>query len=716
MKQVIQSRKTGKLALKDVPAPKVRSGHLLVQNRASLISAGTERMVVDFAKKNLAAKAQARPDLVKKALEKAKKEGLWNTWKAVMARLDEPLPLGYSAAGQVIAVGAGLEGSYQTGDRVAMAGAGIANHAELNVVPENLVAKIPDGVSDEEACYGTVGAIALHATRNLKVGLGDVVAIIGCGLVGQLAARFLTLAGARVVALDYADDRLELAMQLGAELAIKPSDDPGASIRGISGNRGADAVLISAATSSSEPFEVAADIARDRAQVVMVGLTGTTFPYQTFMQKELTLTVSRSYGPGRYDPDFEQRGVKYPEGWVRWTETENLSETLRLMQPDNAARLDVSAFTSHTFDLNDADNAYALVTAGKERHLGVVLSYSESTPDQTATRKITERPTPKSGSAVLGMAGAGNFARAVLIPALKSSNNARLKTLSTQRGANAEHGANSYGFELATTDNQIIWDDPEINAVIIATRHDSHAAMTAAGLRAGKSVFVEKPLALDFEQLNDVIDALNGNDGFIQVGFNRRFAPQIAELMSHFANATGPRMVTLRVNGGAIDGTHWTQSADEGGGRILGEMCHFIDLARHIVDAKISSVQADAATSENGTGDDVVATLKFTDGSLATIIYTGKGDTSLPKERIEVFCGGRAAVLDDFTRLSLSALGSTKTTSASQDKGHKQQITAFIAAVTDGAAPPIEQDQLIETSAATIAVVESLRTGERIKV
>lgn len=716
MKQVIQSRKTGKLALKDVPAPKVRSGHLLVQNRASLISAGTERMVVDFAKKNLAAKAQARPDLVKKALEKAKKEGLWNTWKAVMARLDEPLPLGYSAAGQVIAVGAGLEGSYQTGDRVAMAGAGIANHAELNVVPENLVAKIPDGVSDEEACYGTVGAIALHATRNLKVGLGDVVAIIGCGLVGQLAARFLTLAGARVVALDYADDRLELAMQLGAELAIKPSDDPGASIRGISGNRGADAVLISAATSSSEPFEVAADIARDRAQVVMVGLTGTTFPYQTFMQKELTLTVSRSYGPGRYDPDFEQRGVKYPEGWVRWTETENLSETLRLMQPDNAARLDVSAFTSHTFDLNDADNAYALVTAGKERHLGVVLSYSESTPDQTATRKVTERPTPKSGSVVLGMAGAGNFARAVLIPALKSSNNARLKTLSTQRGANAEHGANSYGFELATTDNQIIWDDPEINAVIIATRHDSHAAMTAAGLRAGKSVFVEKPLALDFEQLNDVIDALNGNDGFIQVGFNRRFAPQIAELMSHFANATGPRMVTLRVNGGAIDGTHWTQSADEGGGRILGEMCHFIDLARHIVDAKISSVQADAATSENGTGDDVVATLKFTDGSLATIIYTGKGDTSLPKERIEVFCGGRAAVLDDFTRLSLSALGSTKTTSASQDKGHKQQITAFIAAVTDGAAPPIEQDQLIETSAATIAVVESLRTGERIKV
>ncbi len=716
MKQVIQSRKTGKLALKDVPAPKVKSGHLLVQTRASLISAGTERMVVDFAKKNLAAKAQARPDLVKKALEKAKKEGLWNTWKAVMARLDEPLPLGYSAAGKVIAVGAGLEGSYQPGDRVAMAGAGIANHAELNVVPENLVAKVPDGVSDDEACYGTVGAIALHAARNLKVGLGDVVAIIGCGLVGQLAARFLTLAGARIVALDYADDRLALATSLGAELAIKPSDDPGASIRGITGNRGADAVLISAATSSSEPFEVAADIARDRAQVVMVGLTGTTFPYQTFMQKELTLTVSRSYGPGRYDPDFEQRGVKYPEGWVRWTETENLSETLRLMREGSGPRLDVSAFTTHTFDLNNADEAYALVTEGAERHLGVVLSYADTEPDETSTRQISKRSGSKANAVVLGMAGAGNFARAVLIPALKASNKVQFKTLSTQRGANAEHGANSFEFETATTDNQVIWDDPDINAVVIATRHDSHASMTAAGLRAGKFVFVEKPLALDFDQLNDVIDALNSNDGFVQVGFNRRFAPQIAELMAHFSSATGPRMVTLRVNGGAIDGAHWTQSSDEGGGRILGEMCHFVDLARHLVGSPISSVQADAVTSENGTGDDVVATLKFADSSLASIIYTGKGDTSLPKERIEVFCGGRAAVLDDFTKLSLAALGSTKTTSASQDKGHKQQIEAFVAAVTEGAAPPIAQDELIETSAATIAVVESLRTGERIKV
>lgn len=716
MKQVIQSRKTGKLALKDVPAPRVKPGHLLVQTRASLISAGTERMVVDFAKKNLAAKAQARPDLVKKALEKARKEGLWNTWKAVMARLDEPLPLGYSAAGTVIAVGAGLEGSYQVGDRVAMAGAGIANHAELNAVPENLVAKIPDTVSDEDACYGTVGAIALHAARNLKTGLGDVVAIIGCGLVGQLAARFLTLAGARVVALDYADDRLELATQLGAELALKPNDDPATAIRGISGNRGADAVLISAATSSSEPFEVAADIARDRAQIVMVGLTGTTFPYQTFMQKELTLTVSRSYGPGRYDPDYEQRGVKYPEGWVRWTETENLAETLRLMQPDAPVRLDVTPFTTHTFDLNDADQAYNLVTAGTERHLGVVLTYGDQIADQGTSRQIKPRAASNNQSVVLGMAGAGNFARAVLIPAIKAAGGTRLKILSTQRGANAEHGANTFGFETATSDNQVIWDDPEINAVVIATRHDSHAPLTASALRGGKSVFVEKPLALDFDQLNDVIEALNTSDGFVQVGFNRRFAPQVGDMMAHFKNATGPRMVTLRVNGGAIDGAHWTQSADEGGGRILGEMCHFVDLARHLVGSKISSVHADAATSENGTGDDVVATLKFSDGSLATIIYTGKGDTSLPKERIEVFCGGRAAVLDDFTKLSLAAKGSTRTTSASQDKGHSQQMAAFINALKTGGAPPIDQNELIETSAATIAVVESLRTGERISV
>jgi predicted dehydrogenase/threonine dehydrogenase-like Zn-dependent dehydrogenase len=715
MKQVIQSRRTGKLSVKDVPDAQVHSGHLLVRTHASLISAGTERMVVDFAKKSLARKAQARPDLVKKVIDKAKKEGLRSTFQTVMARLDEPLPLGYSAAGEVLEVGAGLEGEFRVGDRVAMAGAGVANHAELNSVPRNLVAPIPTSVPYDEACYGTVGAIAMHAARNTGAGLGDIVAIIGCGLVGQLAARFLTLAGARVIALDYAEDRLKLAKSLGAELAIKPNEGALEAVLGMSGGRGADAVLNAAATDKSEPFELAADLARDRARIVMVGLTGTTFPYQTFMQKELNLIVSRSYGPGRYDSDFEQRGVKYPEGWVRWTEKENLAEAVRLMRHDLMPRLDVSAMTTHHFSLSDAESAYALVTGGKERHLGVVLTY-DGEPQKDHVPNIKVRKGSGKGSAVVGMIGAGNFAKAVLVPALKNNADVRLKTLVTQRGSSAEHGADTGGFEVAATEQQAVLADDEINAVVIATRHDSHASLSAAALAAGKSVFVEKPLALTRDELSNVVNVLNDSAGLLHVGFNRRFAPQIATLCDHFKGTAAPRMISLRVNGGNIDKDHWTQSVDEGGGRVLGEMCHFVDLARHLADSPITHVQAAAATAEAGTGDDVSAHVQFADGSLATIIYTAQGDTALAKERVEVFSGGKAAVLDDFQALTLISSGKTQTSSAAQDKGHGNQIGAFVDAIVKGGEAPIPAEQIVEVTEATIAVLESLRTGQRIEV
>ncbi len=712
MKQVIQSRKTGKLAIKDVPAPKVRAGCLLVRTRASLISAGTERMVIDFARKSLAGKAQARPDLVRKVIEKAKKEGLVNTWKTVMARLDEPLPLGYSAAGEVIAVGAGLEGEFRVGERVAMAGAGIANHAEMNTVPRNLVAKIPAGVLDEEACYGTLGAIALHAVRNAQTGLGDVVGVIGCGLVGQMAIRFLTLAGARVIGFDYADDRLELARRMGAETAMVPESASLETVRQISSGLGCDAVLIAAATDSAAPFEFAADIARDRARVVMVGLTGTAFPHTAYMQKELNIIVSRSYGPGRYDGDFEQRGMKYPEGWVRWTETENLAETLRLMQPDRAQRLDVSLLTTHTFSLDDAEKAYSLVTSGSERFLGVLLSYPES--DTPATTTLAKRTAAKAGDCVFGVIGAGNFARTVLLPGLKAIPGTRLKTLVTTRGATAEHGAEQQGFETAATDEAAVFDDPEIDTVVIATRHDSHADLTARALKAGKSVFVEKPLALDLDQLNAVIDAHNQGTGILHVGFNRRFAPQIVAMRAHFKDCHGPRVITIRVNGGAIDGTHWTQSTDEGGGRVLGEMCHFVDLARHLAGSAIVSVRADAATETGGSGDNVVAEMRFADGSIASVVYTALGDTAISKEYIEMFAGGRAATLDDFRTLTLAADGRARTSSATQDKGRDGQLAAFAASIRSGGDAPIDPAELIETSAAIIAVMDSLRTGNRI--
>ncbi|MDA0996937.1 MAG: bi-domain-containing oxidoreductase [Proteobacteria bacterium] len=712
MKQVIQSRRSGKLALKDVPAPKVRSGHLLVRTRASLISAGTERMVVEFAQKSLLGKAQSRPDLVRKVVDKAKREGITQAFKAAMARLDEPLPLGYSAAGEIVAVGRGLEGRFRVGGRVAIAGAGIANHAELNVVPENLAASIPDGVADEAACYGTLGAIALHAVRNAQAGLGDVVAVIGCGLVGQLASMFLTLQGARAVVIDPDAVRRQLALELGAELALSPDDsEAGRRIQALNGGLGADAVIIAAATPSSAPFALTAEIARDRARVVMVGLTGTEFPYQGFMQKELNLIVSRSYGPGRYDSDYEGRGVKYPPGWVRWTETENLAEALRLMAPERKRRLDVGRLTTHRFPLADAAAAYDLVTGGGESHLGVVITYGAE-PVATVSAKVFRRDKTAAGNCVVGAIGGGNFARAVLFPALKALPGVRLHTLATQRGATAEHGAETFGFEIASADHDAVLSDPAINAVVIATRHDSHAALTAAALRAGKSVFVEKPLALDFEQLNDVIAARNASGGFLQVGFNRRFAPKIAALKAHLG--ARPMVLSIRVNAGAIEAGHWTQSGDEGGGRVLGEICHFVDLARHIAGAPIAYVRADAAVSGAGNGDDIAAQIGFRDGSLSNIVYTAQGDTALSKERIEAFAGGRAAVLDDFRTLTLFAGGNAKTSISTQDKGHKAQIAAFVEAVRGNGPVPIDEAELIETSAATIALLQSLCTGERI--
>ena len=716
MKQVIQSRRTGRLALKRVPAPQVKPGHVLVRTRASLISAGTERMVVGFAKKSLAGKAKARPDLVKKVIAKAKRDGLKATFQTVMARLDDPLPLGYSAAGEVISVGIGLEGFYTVGQRVAMAGAGIANHAEVNAVPENLLAPVPDDVTDEAASFATLGAIAMHAVRNLGAGLGDVVAVLGCGLVGQLTAQFLTLSGARVVALDYDPDRLRLASELGAELAGNLADDNlAATVREITAGRGCDGIIIAAATESSEPFETAAALARDRARVVMLGLTGTAFPYADFMKKELNIIVSRSYGPGRYDTEFENRGVNYPEGWVRWTERDNLAEALRLMSPGRTARLDVAALISHRFSIDAAERAYDIVTEGCEPHLAVVLDYKNDT--DLVVRPSFVAGTVVPGACMLGAIGAGNFARAMLLPAMKASPDAHLHTIVTQHGASAKYGQETFGFDHAETDPVAIFNNPTVNAVMISTRHDSHAAFTAKALAAGKHVLVEKPLALDWDGLNAVVASREANPGvFFQVGFNRRFAPAAKRLRDGLAGQSGPKVIQMRINAGAIDADHWVHSASEGGGRLLGEACHFIDLARFLVAEPIAAVSAEAAQVTNGTSDDATIALRFADGSIANIVYTARGNTGASKERIEAHAGGASYILEGFR--SLEVMGDNRIASwkGPQDKGFKGSIAAFIAAVTAGGPAPIDEAELIETSAATIAVLDSLRTGERINL
>ncbi|CUW37958.1 putative dehydrogenase [Magnetospirillum sp. XM-1] len=714
MKQVIQSTRSGKLSLKQVPDPRVRAGHVLVATRASLISAGTERMVIDFARKSLAAKASARPDLVRKVLDKARRDGLISTFKAVMARLDEPLPLGYSAAGTISAVGAGLEGAFAAGQRVAMAGAGLANHAELNVVPRNLVAAVPDDVTDEEAAFGTVGAIAMAGMRSLGAQLGDVVAVLGVGLVGQLAVQLLALQGARVIALDVNPERLALAKAMGAELTwVLGEHGLSEAVAALTGGVGCDSVLIAAATESSEPLALAAELARDRAKVVLVGKTGTEFDYAAYMKKELTLSVSRSYGPGRYDEDFESRGVKYPVGWVRWTEAENLRECVRLMSRSLPRRLDVGALITHRFAFDDAEDAYRLVTGGSEPHLGVVLNYGEG--QARAESKVFPATKAAAGRCTMGVIGAGNFARTVLLPELARLPNVELRTLCTQRGQTAEHGQQTFGFANATTDVDLVLNDPSINAVLVATRHGNHAEMTARVLATGKSVLVEKPLALDRDQLNRVITARQGSPGFFTIGFNRRFAPLTLKARAHLARHPGPKVLMLRVNAGALPAESWVNAAEEGGGRILGELCHFIDLARVLAGSPIATVQAESAAVTHGGCNDLSVTLAFKDGSLATIVYTAQGDTAHSKERFECFAGGTVAVIDNFLTLAITQGGRTRTEkSMGQDKGHRAELDAFVRAVANGGPAPADEAELVETSLATIAVLESLRDGRRI--
>jgi predicted dehydrogenase/threonine dehydrogenase-like Zn-dependent dehydrogenase len=716
MKQVVQSARSGRLVLREVPDPKVRAGHLLVRTRASLISAGTERMVVQFARKNLAAKARARPDLVRKVIDKAKRDGVAATMRAVLARLDEPLPLGYSACGDVLALGTGTEGRFHVGQRLSIAGAGLANHADFNVVPVSLAAPVPDDVNDEEACFGTLGAIALHGVRNMGLEFGDCAAVIGAGLVGQIAVQLLGLAGIRALAFDYDSGRLDLCRYSGAAMAWNLGDgDPAEAVLELTGGRGCDGVLIAAATDSSEPFTLAAAIARDRARISLVGVTGTEFSYRDFMRKELSLVVSRSYGPGRYDEDYEGRGMKYPVGYVPWTETRNLEEVVRRMTRRTDHRLAVEQLITHRFPFEKAEDAYQMVSDNTEPHLGVVLNYDKEAKHTPSVLRIpiAVSGAAKPGACVLGVIGAGNFARTVLLPQLKKTADCRLHTIATQRGMTAQHGQETFGFEFSAADEAAVLDNHEINSVLIATTHSSHAALTAAALKAGKNVLVEKPLALDRDQLNSVIDARNGSDAFFQVGFNRRFAPMAVAARDRLAATAAPKVLLLRVNAGQLPPESWQNAPKEGHGRILGEVCHFVDLARFLVGAPIATVQAAAATATREVCDDLTATLTFSDGSLATIVYTAKGDSAFSKELVECYAGGAVYVIDNFRSGTLISGGKERRDGAGldQDKGHAAQLKAFVAAAATGGRAPVDEAELIETSLATIAIGEALRAG-----
>ena len=725
MKQLLQNMKTGKITIEEVPVPAPLSGQALVRVTASLVSAGTERMLVEFGEKSLVGKARSRPDLVHQVVDKMKREGVLPTVQAAFNRLDQPLALGYSSAGTVISLGDGMEG-FKVGQRLACAGGGYAVHAEYNVVPRNLLTALPDSVEFEAAAFTTLGAIALHGFRLAEPQIGETVAVIGMGLLGILAGQIGAASGCRVLGIDTNPERVALASSLGLSACLR--DQAAGSAQAFTTNRGFDVVLICADTSSNDPVELAAIIARDRARIVATGAVGLSFPRKIYFEKELSFVNSRSYGPGRYDPSYEENGGDYPIGYVRWTEGRNFQAVVDLMA---SGKLKVIPLISHRFPIEKAVEAYEIITGKRtEPFLGILLTYGDK--EELISSKVEFPAIRRSASAVkLGVLGAGLFATATLLPTIKKNPDIELVGIASAGGLHAQHAAKKFGFAYATSSDDEIINDPLINTVAILTRHDSHSELAVKALQAGKHVFVEKPLAIDDVGLNKVIAALTVDrgpktetdspesifQGLLTVGFNRRFAPLTRQLAAHFTQRSDALYMHYRVNAGYILLNHWTHDPAQGAGRVIGEGCHFVDFLAYLARAAPVSVTAHALPDGGKYHEDNLSmTFIFPDGSIGVIDYLANGDKSFPKERIEVFCGGRVAVLDDFRSLELVQDGRRTVTRKSQDKGWYNEWVAFGCAIREGSEPPIPYEQLIGVTKATFAVIGSLRTGKTIQI
>ena len=707
MKQVTQQFRTGKLAVQELPTAACRRGWLLVATRASLISAGTEKMLMDLASANLAGKAMARPDLVRQVVDKVRREGLLTTLDKVWTRLDTPIPLGYSCAGRVLDVGPDVEVS--RGDRVACAGAGWANHAEYNLVPKNLCVRIPDALDDEDASFVTLGAIALQGVRQATPTLGERVVVLGLGLLGLLTVQLLKANGCQVFGFDPAPDRAELARRLGADAAQHEGLAEG--VKTFTGGLGADAVIITASTKSSEPVNTAAEIARFKARIVVVGFVGMNLKRDLYYKKELDLRLSMSYGPGRYDPRYEQQGQDYPIAYVRWTEQRNMQTFLELVQ---GGRVTPKPLISHRFTIHEAERAYG-VLASEEPNLGIVLTYPEDRAS-APLRSIEINQAParvRTAPLGIGFIGAGNFARSVLLPTAARTAGLRFTGVATATGLSGRHVAEKHGFGYATTDYHQILDDPETDAVFIVTRHASHASIACDALRAGKAVFVEKPLACDVEQLTEIVDTAEATGGRLMVGFNRRFAPHVRQARTCLENCSSPLMALYRVNAGSVPDDSWLVD-EEGGGRIIGEVCHFVDTLQFLIGAEPVSVHAAHAADHR---DALSIQTTFDDGSIGTIVYSSLGDASFPKEYIELFGAGRVAVIDDFRAAQFVTNGRRRRGRLRrQDKGIAGELEAFFQSLRTGGPMPVPLASLVLTTLTTFAIEASLRTAAPVGV
>ena len=714
MKQLIQSYKTGELGLFDVPAPVCGDNGVVIRTRSSLVSAGTEKMIVDLAKKSLIGKAQARPDLVKQVITKMKQEGIKNTLEKVFTKLDTPIPLGYSCVGEVLEVGKNITG-VTVGDRVACGGAGYANHSEINYVPKNLFVKIPDSVSDEDASFVTVGAIALQGVRQTAPTIGERVAVIGLGLLGQLTVQLLKANGCKVIGTDFDPRKLELAKEMGADAVCAPEDIIAAT-KNFSDGRGVDAVIITASTSSNQPVADAGEICRQKGRVVIVGLVGMDIPREHYYKKELELKLSMAYGPGRYDAQYEEQGIDYPIAHVRWTEQRNFEAFIALIEE---GKVTPQKLLTHRIAFEQALEAYDLLEGKiKEYYLGIVLKYRESSSGSRKPIAVNNRSTNVNQINV-GLIGAGNFTKGVILPTLNKISAYHLTGVCTATGVSAHSTGKKHKFKFITTDADELIQHNEINTVLITTRHNDHGEKVIRAIKEGKHVFVEKPLTIDESELEVIRVKYTKAEkpAILQVGYNRRFAPLVQKMRGIIGKHQAS--INYRVNAGVIPMNSWIQDPTVGGGRILGELCHFVDTCMFLANSKPTSVFATAIKKADQSipdEDNVNVIITFENGSIATITYVAFGNRELPKEFIEVFAPEIAMQMDNFRELTVyQGTSKDRTKSSNQDKGFEAEFEAFAAAIKSGN-PAISFEDLYAVSKVTFKVLESLRNGEVVKI
>jgi predicted dehydrogenase/threonine dehydrogenase-like Zn-dependent dehydrogenase len=715
MKTVLEDMRSGKVMAYDVPKPELRPGGILVRTAFSAISSGTERAKLEAGEKSLMGKAMSRPDLVRQVVDFARNEGIKAAYQRVQSRLDSLSPLGYSCSGIVIAAGDGVS-EFQPGDRVACGGGGYANHSALNFVPKYLAVKLPDAVGLDVAALTTIGAIAMQGLRQSDVKFGETVAVVGAGLVGVLTIQLAKAAGCRVVAIDLDSGRVERAVKFGADLGLLSSDARTPIAVKQFTDYGPDVVILTAATPSSEPIELAAAIARDRGRIVVVGDVGLGVSRSNVYLKELSVSLSRSYGPGRYDVDYEEGGIDYPIGYVRWTENRNMEAFVQFLA---AGSLNLSPLIEKRYPVEQADSAYADIRQFGAYTALIDYAVSEQVTADTSVPTTLRRMRSKNEFKV-GCIGAGGFAKNIVFPALRNRKGVILDSVATASGIAALSACQSFGFSRALSPNDLL-QDVETDGVFILSRHDSHSGYVVSALTNHKPVFVEKPLAVTPDQLEEIRCAYEaardqGHGTFVMVGFNRRFAPMTQKLCEFFRERQEPMMINVRVNAGYLPLHHWTQRKEHGG-RIVGEFCHFVDWARAVVNRPIRTVTAHALPDgSNYNRDNVAVTFSFADGSVANLIYVANGDKSVPKEYFEVFCERGVGIINDFCVLELSRHGTMASTKGRRDKGHNHEIELTIEAMRGGGASPIPFEQLLEVSSACLAVHQSISTGRRVSL